>query len=125
MSWVIDPKTGDYVMTKGKPTDSDSLLYPAYYRLMIARGRWMYAPNTQYGSDLGTIKKRFNGRDLTGIAATAQKALAPIQEDGRALAIDVVPDSQQQALRNNVALSVTLTSAEGITETLNLPVVGG
>lgn len=124
-SWVIDPKTGDYVMQDGKPIPSESLLYPAYYRLKIGRNRWMYAPDANYGSDLANIKKRFNGRDLTGVAATALKAIMPIQEDGRALAVDVQPDTQQQALRNNVALHASITSADGTTETLDLPVVGG
>lgn len=124
MSWAIDPKSGDYVMTDGKPTDSDSLIYPAYYRLRIGRKRWMYAPDDSYGSDLAQLKKRFNGKDLTGVKNVEERALKPMIDDGRALAIDVTYDTQQQSERSNVQTSVLITSADGTTEVISLPPIG-
>lgn len=124
MSWKIDPKTGDYALVNGKPVDSDSLIYPAYYRLKIGRNRWMYAPDDAYGSDLAQIKKRFNGRDLTSVKNIQERALKPIIDDGRALAIDVSYNSQQTSLRNNIQTAVVITSADGTTEVLQLPPIG-
>lgn len=111
-------------MVNGKPVDDESLIYPAYYRTKAARGRWLHAPDSGWGSDFPNINKRFNGGDLRGLANIQRQALQPMIEDGRALAIDVTADTTQQGLRNNSALAVKITSADGITETLNLPAVG-
>ena len=124
MSWIINPETGDYVMTNGKPTESESLLYPAYYRTKIRRGAWMHAPDSRYGSDFGNISQRFNGRDLPTLANIQKQALQPMIDDKRAIAVDVTYDGTQQGIRNNSALKANITSADGTTETLLLPPLG-
>lgn len=125
MSWVIDPKTGDYVMTDGKPTESDSPLYPAYYRLTIARGRWLYAPDTQYGSDLGLQSKRSSSQSLNALSNIASRALQPLLDDGRAISVDVALTQPQPTSRNQAALDIEIVNPEGVTETLSLPPIGG
>lgn len=111
-------------MDQGKPTDSDSLLYPAYYRLKITRLRWLHAPDANYGSDYGNLSKRFNAGNTTGLANIGTQALEPMVVDGRALAASVTPSTVQPSLRGNAALEVKITSADGTTETLILPPVG-
>lgn len=123
MSWVINPKTGDYVMTNGSPTDDDSLIYPAYYRVKIDRTRWMYAPETSYGSDFWTVKKRFGPNDVNSGVNIAERALQPMIDDGRAS--DIAIDFLTPRGRNDIELQVNITDAKGEQQTLNLPVVGG
>lgn len=123
MSWQIDPKTGDYIMANGVPTEDPSLIYPAYYRLKVKRTQWLYAPDTQYGSDLYTVKKRFNPNDTNPIVNMAEVALQPIIDDGRASSIDVTYLAPKSL--NDTQLSVVITDAQGEPQTLNLPVVGG
>ena len=80
----------------------------------------MYAPNTQYGSDLFTLKKK------TGNAAInmVQNALNPMIQDGRALATDTEFVNPQPTSRNTAALNVYINDALNIPETLQLPVIG-
>lgn len=122
MSWQIDPKTGDYLMTKGAPVDDSSLIYPAYYRLKVKRTQWLYAPNDQYGSDFYTIKKRFNPGDVNPLANIGAVALQPIIDDGRASDVDVTYRTSQSL--NDTQLSAVITDAQGQPQTLNLPSIG-
>lgn len=124
MSWVIDPNSGDYVMESGSPTDSNDLKYPAYNRLKVQRGQWLYAPNDQYGSDYYLVKKRFNGSSLGNLRDIGERALQPIVDDKRAISVQVNYDSQPQQSRNNSALTVILIDAQGELEQLNLPQIG-
>lgn len=123
MSWKIDPKTGDAIMENGSPVEDDSLIYPAYYRLKVRRTQWMYAPDTEYGSDFYTVKKRFNPNEVVSLTNIAESALAPMVEDGRASSVEA--NFLTPAGRNDVQLSVTIIDAQGQPQTLNLPAVGG
>lgn len=123
MSWQIDPKTGDYIMTNGRPTDDSSLIYPAYYRIKVSRTKWLYAPDVNYGSDFWTVRKNFTSQDASKLANLADKALQPITDDGRASDIEV--DILSSRGRNDAQLSVQITDASGKTDTLNLPIIGG
>jgi phage gp46-like protein len=123
MSWRINPKTGDYVMTNGAPVDDPSLIYPAYYRIMTKRTRWLYAPDDSFGSDLYTIKKRFNPGDVSPLANIVDAALQPMIDDGRATDVETTYLAPQSLY--DTQLSVQITDAQGQPQTLNLPAVGG
>lgn len=107
-------------MVQGKPVPTDDLGMPAYYRVKIARKRWMYAPDENYGSDLATLKKK------TGNAALGMihNALKPIVDDGRALAVDSAFSDQVPAQASNAAINVMITDANGTQHNLNLPPIG-
>lgn len=122
MSWVIDPKTGDYVMTNGAPVESTSLIYPAYYRLKVERTQWLYAPDVNYGSDFYTIKKRFTATDANVLTNLAERALQPMIDDGRASVIDATFLAPKSI--NDSELQVDITDAQGQPQVLNLPVIG-
>lgn len=124
-SWDINPMTKDYLQKDGSPVPTESLTVPAFYRLVIGRGRWLYAPDDKYGSDFYLIKKRFNGGDLSGLQNIGEKALQPIVDDGRASAVDIIPDPAQQGSRYNSFLKVQITDSQGKVENLNLPPIGG
>jgi phage gp46-like protein len=121
MSWRIDPKTGDYVMLNGAPTEDESLIYPAYYRLKIKRTQWLYAPDTFYGSDFYTVKKHFRPNEMNSLSDIALKALQPIEDDGRAS--DLTATIQPSAGRNDAQLSIEIIDAMGQPQKLNLPVL--
>lgn len=119
MSWQINPMTKDYVMTNGAPVDSDDLIYPAYYRLMVQRTRWMYAPDTGYGSDFYTVKKHFSPNEVNSLTDIALKALQPMIDDGRASDIEATYGSSLG--RNDAQLNITITDAMGQPQQLSLP----
>lgn len=108
-------------MTKGAPVDDPNLQFNAYYRLKIKRGQWMYAPNTNYGSDLFKLKKNVTTKPQVLVENIAARALKPIIDDGRALAIDVTVN---QVARIGVGLQVDIQSAQAQTTTLNLTGIG-
>lgn len=122
-SWRIDPKTGDTLMVNGSPVEDDSLIYPAYYRLKIKRSQWLYAPNTSYGSDFYTVKKRFNPNDTNPLINIANVALQPMIDDGRASEINASYTTPKSL--NDTQLSVEIKDAQGQPQTLKLPAVGG
>lgn len=124
-SWNINPATGDYVMENGAPVPTESLTVPAYYRLKAQRGRWMYAPDSEWGSDFYLIKKRNTMNADQALIQVGEKALKPIIDDGRARNIEVVRPDEQGGSRNNAALDVSITTIEGQVQELNLPSVGG
>lgn len=122
-TWQIDPSTGDYVMQNGAPVESDSLIYPAYYRLKTPRTKWLYAPDTNYGSDYWTVNKRFNPNDTNPLVNMTEVALQPMIDDGRAS--DVAATYTAPKGLNDTQISAVITDAQGTPQTLNLPVVGG
>lgn len=124
-SWKVDPASKDYVMEGGSPVPTESLVVPAFYRLRIHRGRWMYAPNDEYGSDYFLVKKRFNGGDLSGLKNIGEKALRPMVDDKRAKKAVVTPDPQPQQSRSNSFLKIQIVDAQGEVEELGLPPIGG
>lgn len=120
-SWLIDPKTGDYVLQGGAPKETDSLEVPAYFRLKIPRKGWMYAPDDKFGSDFHTIKKRQTTKDATQIETIAGNALQPIADDGRARSIEV---NAIITSRQAVGLQAKIVKANGQLEQLVLPSLG-
>lgn len=112
-SWNVNPITGDYVMVKGSPEETDSLQVPAYFRLKTKRKQWLYTPNDQFGSDYFTLKKRPAENANQRLEQIAINALQPIVTDGRASNIqaDVVENT-----RNGSGLHVTITDASGEVE---------
>ncbi len=123
MSWIIDPNTGDYVMSGGAPTESEALIYPAFYRLKVRRTQWMYAPDSSYGSDFYTLKKRFTALAVNPTIGIAEKALEPLVEEG--LASEVIVTQLPSSGRNDIQMDINLVDAQGEEESLLLPMVGG
>lgn len=119
--WDIDEKTGDYLQVNGSPIETDSLRIPAYIRLKVKRTQWLYAPDTDYGSDLYRIQKRQTNRDTSAIENIAGKALQPILNDGRAQRVDI---DFQAVARHAVGIKVKIISAAGQIEELNLNPLG-
>lgn len=113
-NWNVDPKTGDYVMERGSPQQTDSLTIPAYIRLKTKRKKWLYAPNDQYGSDFYTVKKRPAENANQRLEKIAVKALQPIVDDGRASTVEakVVQNS-----RHATGMQISIKDASGEIET--------
>jgi phage gp46-like protein len=120
-NWDIDPATGDYLQTGGAPIETDSLRVPAYYRLKIKAGKWMYAPNDAYGSTFNEIKKRQTGRDSSRVENAAAVALQPILDDGRAVSITI---ESLSANRNTVSLRAYIERQRGVVDQLEIPSLG-
>ena len=120
-NWDLDPSTGDYVMEGGSPVNTESLTIPAYIRLKVKRGTWLYAPDATYGSDLYLIKKRRTTQSPTNVETAAAAALQPLLDDGRASEIDV---TAIVATRNAVGLQTTIIDARGEPVLLEIPSLG-
>lgn len=120
-SWDINPKTGDYVMVKGTPVETNSLRVPTYFRLKIKRQQWMYAPDSKYGSDFYTLKKVPPNNAAQVLENVGAAALQPIANDGRASSIEVVADAIS---RNGAALTATIIDASGQEEVVTFPGIG-
>lgn len=103
-----DQATGDYVEDEstGKPTTTEGLGPAIRTRIRAHRGRWMYAPNPEWGSDFYAYKKKksIDFRDGLG-ESIATKALEPLVNDGRADNIEV---ETQFSNRGGVAYGVRL-----------------
>lgn len=101
----VDPTSGDYVITNGNLTRDETLLFPAYARLKIQRGKWLYAPNSDYGSDFGLVKKR-SASAAPVLQNIALRALQPILDDGRAVDAEatVLPSNG----RHDAQLEITI-----------------
>lgn len=113
-SWDIDPVEGDYILDKGSPVTTNSLRVPAYFRLKVKRTQWMYAPDSKYGSDFYTVKKRSQNNSTQRLESIAAKALQPIVDDGRASTIEAeVTDIPN---RNAVEMDITVTDNNGEVE---------
>jgi phage gp46-like protein len=123
MSWRINPKTGDYVMVNGAPVDDPSLIYPAYYRVKAERTRWLYAPDTNWGSDLYTVKKRFTSNEVNPLTNIVKRALQPMVTDKRAKSTSV--DFLAPAGLNDTQMNATIVDAQGEPQVLPLVAVGG
>lgn len=116
-NWEIDPVTKDYVMKGGAPVNTDSLTIPAYIRLSTKRTQWLYAPDTNYGSDFYLIQKRRSTTDASQFENTAARALQPMVDDGRSSGISV---TTQVLTRGAVGMEVDITDARGQTEETTL-----
>lgn len=104
-TWLIDPKSGDYQLSGGRPVQTDSLEVAAYIRLKTPRTKWLYAPDTKYGSDFYLVKKRNTTNDSSALETVAATALQPIADDGRAVEITI---NTTQVARHGLALDVQL-----------------
>lgn len=124
-SWELDPSTGDYKMEKGAPVPTDSLRIPAFYRIKIPRGGWMYAPDDKFGSDYHLVKKRSGLGSEQSLINIGEKALEPLVEDGRAVEAVIERDPGIQTERNNSALKILIEDSQGNLETADLPPIGG
>lgn len=120
-SWQIDPSTGDYLMTNGAPVESEDLAIPAYYRLKVRRGQWMYAPDDEYGSDFWTVKKHFRPNEVNSLTDIGLKALQPMVDDGRAA--DIEASFGSSVGRNDSQINFKITDAMGQQQQLSLPVL--
>lgn len=117
-NWNLNPKIGDYVMVGGDPQQTDSLTIPSYIRLKTMRTKWLYAPDTEYGSDFYLVKKRRTNENASTLESMAARAQQPIVDDGRASSISVTTTA---VARQGVQLESDITDARGKVETLVLP----
>jgi phage gp46-like protein len=103
--------TGDYVMkADNSPSVSTSLAAPTRCRLRCHRKGWLYAPNTNFGSDFFKYLRRKSVVFSDALAENiATKALQPVVDDGRADNLDVLTQKTQ---RGGVALGITLTDTQ-------------
>ncbi len=120
-NWDRDEKTGDYLMKDGAPVQTDSLRIPAYHRLKISRTRWMYAPDSRYGSDFFKMKKRQTNGDTSAVENTAARSLQPLLDDQRAQRIDIEFDAVS---RHGVGVKIRIISAEGQAEDFTINSLG-
>jgi phage gp46-like protein len=106
-----DMATGDYVVgTDGKPVLDTSLAPPLRVRLRCHRTKWLYAPNSQYGSDFFKYNRRKSTVFIDSLGQNiAKKAIQPMIDDGRADNVDV---STQSTRRGGVALGIALTDTQ-------------
>lgn len=111
----LDPLTGDYVIENGRPVQDGSLNTPAYIRLKTSRTRWLYAPDTKFGSDFYLFHRRHLQNDDKTLITVAQRALQPLIDDGRAAAIRV---TQLGSDRNAWQCRAQITQANGETTPL-------
>ncbi len=120
-NWSINPQTGDYIMQGGAPIETPSLQIPAYIRLKVKRNNWLYAPNSDYGSDFFLLKKKQAGLDASTIETVAERALQPIVEDGRANSITV---ETQDTSRSGIEMKTTIVDAKGEPEEIVFKTLG-
>lgn len=110
-SWNLNPANGDYVLdSQGSPEQTDSLLIPAYIRLKAPRTRWMYAPDTDWGSDFYTVRKRQTALDGSLCEQIGVRALKPLIDDGRASKVTLTATVQA---RGAVGLETKIADAGG------------
>ena len=80
----FNPATGDYELSGGKPVTDTTLLTPSYIRLKANRQRWLYAPDTDWGSDYYLLRKQLTTQPATREIRTGEKALEPLINQDRA-----------------------------------------
>jgi phage gp46-like protein len=107
--WSIDPKTGDWVIEKGSPIETDSLLVPAYYDLKIQKGKWLYA-TAKEGSEFHTIKKNPTVGGKKIMENIGEKALQVMLDDGRASSITVTAEAPARGVFD---LTTKIVDAQG------------
>lgn len=112
-SWNINSNTGDYVVERGAPVETESLQLPAFYRLKIKRGQWMYAPNKVYGSNLYLLLKNQSSKSASAVESATLDALQPILDDGRAETIDALI---QESSRHGLGVQINILDNAGDVE---------
>lgn len=120
-TWNIDPDKKDYIMVGGSPQQTNSLQVPAYFRLKVKRNKWMYAPDSQYGSDYYTLVKRPASNSNTRLENIGAVALQPLVDDGRAKSVEL---TVTQNVRHGTALQTSIVDASGEIETTTFKGLG-
>lgn len=117
-NWNLNPVTKDYVVTNGKPEETDTILIPAYIRLKVQRKKWLYAPDDDYGSDFYELKNKQSNRMPSMVENVAARALQPLIDDNRARSITV---DFAQSSRHSIGLETKIINASGKVEQLSFP----
>lgn len=117
---LINPGTGDYVVTNGDTVQDFTLQFPAYLRLKVQRKKWLYAPDNNYGADFYKILKRSSNTPKV-LETVAVKALQPLIDDGRAK--EITAESMPQA-RNICNIEVNILEANNYLQTFEFNPVG-
>lgn len=110
---LLDPGTGDYVITNGDTVKDFSLQYAAYVRMKVQRKNWLYAPDAKFGSDIHKVLKRGNNTPRL-LETMAYQAMQPLLEDGRAKEITTV---SRPLSRNNCNLEINILEANNAIQT--------
>lgn len=123
-SWKLDPETRDYEQEDGAPVIDLTLKMPIYFRTMVPRTRWLYAPDTRYGSDFWQVKTKQGANSPALVQGIQERAVQPIIEDGRASEITVTPSA---LARQGIALDVKAVDSSGKEQELKalVPLLGG
>lgn len=108
-------------MSGGAPEQTNSLKLPAYYRVKIKRGQWLYAPDSSYGSDYHTLKKRPSINSNSLLENIGANAVQPIVDDGRAKSIEVQVTENG---RHATGLKCKIIDASGQVELVTFPGIG-
>ncbi len=117
----MDPRTKDYVIENGVTVNDPTVLTPAYFRSIIPRAQWMYAPNADYGSDFARNKKKNVPGVERVLVATQERCLQPLIDDGRAVTVDT---RVAGIGRNGVVLETLIVDTQGTPNVLILPGIG-
>ena len=118
----MNPQTRDYELDeKGSPKIDMGLQTPAYFRLMAPRTKWMYAPDSKWGSDLRLIKKQSPGSAIA-VENTMSRALQPLIDQRRALEVNI---TDPVSVRGGAGANIEIVSSTGEPETFNFLPVGG
>ena len=119
MQNLLLTSTGDYVIVNGRPVEDNSLSTPAFIRLNAQRQKaapdgsrrgWMYAPDKNWGSDFDLYQqaKQTQAANPIAVQATAQRALKPLVDSGRAVSTTFATSS---AGRGYSAFTTTIVQA--------------
>lgn len=114
-SWLMNPATRDYEQQGGKPVVTRSLKMPMYFRTLVGRRKWLYAPDDSYGSDFASFRGKQNEAGAVTAQAIERRALQPLIADGRALEIDVTVTPE----RNGLVINARALEANGTETELN------
>lgn len=119
-SWLINPRTGDYNIENGDPQRDETLQFPAYLRLRLQRGSWLYAPDDTYGSTFSNVRKRTKNVQKL-LIDVSENALQPLIDDQRAEAIQV---ESVGSGRNSEELEITIQENDGEVSSFVFETVG-
>ena len=121
-SWKIDSISRDYQLTQtGVPQQDQTLGTPALIRLATPRGRWLHAPDAQYGSTLHTLNRRV--ASAAEFINASQSALQPLVDQNRAQSVSVTLTG---SARGDLRSQVRIVDEEGAPQIFNFtPIVGG
>lgn len=118
-SWQINPATGDYVTgPNGDAVIDATLATPIYIRLKTPLNKWLYAPDSFYGSTLGQNQKNRTAAGGSTVGSIIFKALTPMRVDGRMVGLELSSTGQT---RHGQLLSVIYQQNNGHILQVDLP----